>query len=407
MLSRCLTGDDVEFTDELVANLIDGFTASDSFQAILPELEKTNVEGPAANARSAGLARFLERIVNTVRNKAPEQLETVMGDLSAALGGLSPETLLALIERGRARDEVVSLEQSGTVDRLIKQMTDGTIARFVARTSSAYDAPVERVAQAFQALVPEKGRRHRLVTLARQWAQQADLTDSAFDRHWENVAKKLLTHYADQSYVSEAYARELSAARTQAVQIDALKEDPPERLERWLSSVSVSEIRRLDIELLLDLLRIEKTAERRAVLANPIEATLTDLFVVGDFEAAHSIIAALEQGAGETEGSQADDSLARLVASRLTTPAIVSNLIDHLATADAEQFSHLAYAARWLGLDLMMPLIDALAKEEHTRSRERLIEILSAFGEEGRRVLREARRMGSRWRSRWLAHHER
>lgn len=325
-----------------------------------------------------------------MRNKAPEQLETVMGDLSAALGGLSPETLLALIERGRARDEVVSLEQSGTVDRLLKQMTDGTIARFVARNSSAYDAPVERVAQAFQSLVPEKGRRHRLVTLSRQWAQQADLTDSAFDRHWENVAKKLLTHYADQSYVSEGYARELSSARTQAVQIDALKEDPPERLEQWLSSVSVSEVRRLDLALLLDLLRIEQTSERRAVLANPLEATLTDLIVVGDFEAARPIIAALEQ---DPEGLAMGpyESLSQVVAGRLRTPAIVGNLVDHLATVDNTQFGHLAYAARWLGPDLVVPLIEALSTQESARSRERIIEVLSAFGDDGRRRLEDLR----------------
>ena len=47
---------------------------------------------------------------------------------------------------------------------------------------------------------------------------------------WDHVAQKLLTSYSDEPYVSEAYGRELSRARTQAIQVEQTNDDPPERL---------------------------------------------------------------------------------------------------------------------------------------------------------------------------------
>ena len=42
----------------------------------------------------------------------------------------------------------------------------------------------------------------------------------------QNVAEKLLTSYSDRSYVSEDYSRELSAARTQALEVEQVSEIP-------------------------------------------------------------------------------------------------------------------------------------------------------------------------------------
>ena len=75
----------------------------------------------------------------------------------------------------------------------------------------------------------------------------------------------------------------------------------------------------------------------------------------------------------------------------MKTASIAGNLVDHVATADTAQFSHLARVAQWLGPDLMMAFAEKLASEEHARPRERLIEILSAYGDEGRRRLEDLR----------------
>ena len=48
-----------------------------------------------------------------------------------------------------------------------------------------------------------------------------------FDDVWSAVAQKLLTSYTDKPYISDAYARELSSARTQAIAVERVSDDPP------------------------------------------------------------------------------------------------------------------------------------------------------------------------------------
>jgi hypothetical protein len=67
----------------------------------------------------------------------------------------------------------------------------------------------------------------------------------------------MLTSYSDKNFVSDAYARELSGARTRAVEVERVSDDPPERVQQWLGTIGDSALRALDLSLLLDLLRIE------------------------------------------------------------------------------------------------------------------------------------------------------
>ena len=66
----------------------------------------------------------------------------------------------------------------------------------------------------------------------------------------------------DESFVSEAYGRELSGARTQAIEVERVADDPPERMASWLGTVAASAVRALDLTLLMDLLRIEEDPDR-------------------------------------------------------------------------------------------------------------------------------------------------
>ena len=75
------------------------------------------------------------------------------------------------------------------------------------------------------------------------------------------MAEKLLTSYSDESFVSDEYGRELSSARTQAIDVEQISDDPPERISAWLTTVATSALRALDLTLLLDLLRIEEDAD--------------------------------------------------------------------------------------------------------------------------------------------------
>src|SRR5262249_20930785 len=149
--------------------------------------------------------------------------------------------------------------------------------------------------------------RHRMLALAHADVAASPLgrTDG-FEQVWDHVAEKLLTSYSDQSYVSDAYGRELSRARAQAVQVEQTSDDPPERLTAWLSTIATSALRALDLTLLLDLLRLEQDEDKWADLMAPLVGLLEDLMLVGDFESASELVAALvrESAEGRTKKRQ-------------------------------------------------------------------------------------------------------
>src|SRR5439155_1404160 len=75
---------------------------------------------------------------------------------------------------------------------------------------------------------------------------------------WNHVAEELLTSYSDEPFVSDAYGNELSGARMQAVEVEHVSDDPPERIGAWLRTIATTALRALDLALVLDLLRIEQ-----------------------------------------------------------------------------------------------------------------------------------------------------
>ena len=134
-------------------------------------------------------------------------------------------------------------------------------------------------------------QRQRLLALAQDDVAASPLgSTDGFETVWNHVAEKLLTSYSDEPFVSEEYGRELSGARTQAIEVEQVSDDPPERVGAWLSTVATSALRALDLTLLLDLLRIEQDEERWGELMTPIVALLEDLLLVGDFDAAQQLI---------------------------------------------------------------------------------------------------------------------
>ena len=229
IIANCLAGDAFEIPEELLALLIDGITDSEALNNVITALDAAAVEaGCGLNARAAALVRLLRGIVSAVHARAPQRTEPVMRDLAMALGRLSPDMMLSLLSQGGEADEA----SARVVNSVMSRMPDGTIASFVARHAVGSGAPIDRVAQAFQALVVDGDRRERLVTMAHDTAIVSGAEGEAFEESWTTVAGKLLSQYSDEPFVSENYARELTAVRAQAVQLDQLNDDPPDGLRR-------------------------------------------------------------------------------------------------------------------------------------------------------------------------------
>src|SRR5204863_6270969 len=123
---------------------------------------------------------------------------------------------------------------------------------------------------------------------------------------------------------------------TQAITIDQITDDPPERMSAWLGTVATSELRKLDLTLLLDLLTIEQNAQIWGSLMPPVVSLMEDLLLVGDLDAACDlglvITAAVAPGANAERQQQA-----MIAVDTLISGSMMRHVITHIGKIDDQQ----------------------------------------------------------------------
>ncbi len=382
VVTNCLQGQAFELDDVAISDLISLAGNADQLCDLMSTVESKMETGGDIGAKTAAVIRMIRGIVDVVSKNAPDRVEPVLQNMAAAVGHLSPEMLLALLEKRRSADEGAQVVQA-----VASRMSEGTIAAFVSRQVIAQSSPTDRVAEAFQALVRDPDQQERLLSLARTNVAASPLgSTEGFEDVWNHVAQKLLTSYTDKSYVSEEYGRELSGARTQAVDVERVSDDPPERVSAWLGTIATSALRSLDLQLFLDLLRIEEDDERWGELMAPVVLLLEDLLLVGDFDAASELLAIVVREA-QGAGSKAHRQDATIAIDMLVGGSMMRHIVTHLATVDEPQFERIKALCVSLGEVLVRPLAEALSVESRPRTRQRLTAILLAFGAVARRTI--------------------
>jgi HEAT repeat protein len=382
IIANCLQGDASDLDEETLTALLEAAADSERIRDLMATLEAKAIEmGRGATARAAALLQLMTGIMEALAKRNSDQTEPVLNNLAVAVGNVTPDVMLSLLGSTSPGAEGEAPASAALVKNVVNRMTDESIAGFVARNALAEDTSIDRVAQAFQTLVVDNDeRRERLLTMAHDEAAQSPLGRADnFEQMWDRVAEKLLKSYSDKPYVSDAYARELSNARTQAISVDQTSDDPPERKTAWLRTVATSELRKLDLTLVLDLLRIEPDPERWATLMKPVVALVEDLFLVGDFEGAEAVIGAL---AAERQGEPSAGRVptATKALDTLLAGPMMRHLAVHLGSIDDLQFERVKAMLLPLGETLIRPLVEALLIEERARSRERMTAMLIGFG---------------------------
>jgi hypothetical protein len=381
VLANCLQGMAFDLDETAVQELLGIAGDADRLADLMAAVEEGASDSGGVGAKTTALMRMLRGIIDAVSKADPDRLEPVLGNMASAVGRLSAEMLMGLLEQ-RDVDEGPQL-----MNAVVSRMTDGTIARFVARNVIEESTATDRLAVAFQSLVQDAEQRPRLLTLAHEDVKASPLgSTEGFESVWNHVAEKLLTSYSDKPFVGDEYARELSGARTQAVEVEQVSDDSPERISAWLSTVATTQLRALDLTLLLDLLRIEPDDAKWGEMMTPVVRLLEDLLLVGDFDAALQLIEVLvrEGRSGATTGRRQH---AITAIDMLIAGTMMRHITTHLATIDAAQFDRVKAMCVSLGEVLVRPLAETLSVEERPRTRERLASILLAFGAAGRRTV--------------------
>ena len=286
IIRACLNLDS-PLDDETLRRLMEVCGDPERFSEFVIALEESGETNMGSKA--SALLRMLRGVIDLVSRTEPTKLEPLLKNMAQGFGSVSPELLLELLstEEGRA-DKAADL-----VLQVASRMTDSSLGAFVAKgviaagwrhNTPGTGVPGPRARQRAAA---------RLLEIAHAEVAESPLGQSeGFRDLWKNAAD-MLTSYSDEQFVSEAYARELSGARTQALEVERVSDDPPDRIGSWVTSVGAAEVRALDLRLLA------RPADDRAGPGamesrdDPGVSHIEDLLLVGDFEGALQLTAIL------------------------------------------------------------------------------------------------------------------
>ncbi len=334
------------------------------------------------------LLELMHGLANYAAERQPDQLDAVLNRMAGAAAQMAPDMLLTLIT------DPPPLQPPGTTaprmdlgGELQSRLTDEMLTKFLVDNVVTDRGASNRLAAAFQTLVPDTERQQSILAAATEQAAALFGQDPQFESVWSSSTEMLMS-YSDAQYVSDDYARELTSARTEAVNVDKVGDDPPVRIRAWVSTVSNEEVRALDQRLLLDLLTIEARPDAWSGVLDQAVGSVDQLVLVGDLALAAQLVDAV------VDTSQASSPFAAAAATgvaRLVEGPLVRHLTLFLRQATEAEVTLATQICRTIGPTLVEPLADALAAEDNARTVRLLRDILIGFGTAARQYADELR----------------
>jgi hypothetical protein len=387
LIANYLEGELSDLDDESMGALLEIANDQGRFKEFTAQLVAQASEGGRRGKKEMVL-RVLQALADFVARTDPAQLDRILRQIAGIVPQLTPDLVVTLITTGAPIPEGAAPAGIDLPGEVRARISDQTIAQFVAQSVSRDQGATGRLAQAFQALVPEPERQGQLLDMAQQELGSLPIgRQPGFPDLWKS-AENLLTSYSDSSFVSDEYARELSTARTHAIEVERVSDDPPERVSAWLATVAVTEVHQLDHHLLLDLLRIETREDAwRKVLDTAIGYT-EQMVLVGNLAFAQEILNVIVAAA--EEGQPFANSAAAAV-DRLRQGPVMKHVVLYIRQARENELAVVSAFCRTLGPTVIGRLAEALAIEQSSTVVKRLREVLLSFGAAGRGYANELR----------------
>jgi hypothetical protein len=392
IITRCLQGDEeVALDDETMATMLELAVDADRLAAFAGRLQEQQrgSDGDPSRQRRAVL-QLMHALANYAARTAPDQLDTVLQSMAGAATRLSPDLLLALMmEAPPPAPDGSDPPGLDVAKELQPRLTAELMARFVADNVAQDRGATQRLATAFHALVPDLDKQREVLALASQ--QLAGVTpagDTQLEHVWSS-SLDLLMSYSDKPFVSEEYARELSSARAQAVEVERVSDDPPERLRAWLSTISERDVHELDLRLALDLLAVERRPDAWKDVLDVALKRIDGLLAGGELTLAAQVVEAVAAAARDAASPVHDAAAAGLA--RLGQGRFVKQVVAHLRTAGDAESALAAHLCTLVGPVLLAPLAAALGSEENPRAARRLRDLIIRFGAAAREQAIELR----------------
>ncbi len=384
IINHYLEGELSDLDDESMQALLEIAEDPGRFKEFTEKLVTQAAEGGRRSKKGVVL-RVLQALADFVARAYPEQLNRILNQITTALPRLTPDLVVTLLTVGVTEEEGTPHEGIDLPGEIRSRLSDQVVAEFIAQSVSRDKGATARLAQAFQTLVPDQEKREGLLGLAEQEARNLPVGRQAdFPDLWKSAAA-LLTSYDDADFVSDEYGRELATARSHAIEVERVSDDPPERIGGWLATVSEQEVRRLDQQVLLDLLAIETRPEAWARVLDSALNAIEHLVLSGNVSLSQPLLDAI-LGASQNGGPFAASARAGL--DRLRSGPLMKHVVMFIRRAHEGELEHISGFCRALGPTVIGPLVEALASEQGPAVK-RLRDVLFSFGAAGRRYADE------------------
>lgn len=377
IVANCLEGD-ADGIDDGIADVILSFIETpDRAAELVKAIEERGLPGEGRGPLV--VAGLMQAVAQFVEQSQPEQLEDVLGAEAEATARLPVATLgpMMVARRSGMRPALAEF-----MTDLVKRVKDSTIADVVATEVREGRGTSVQLAEAFCGLAPDPDRRTAILAMARKAVEQPGATsETATESDWQQSEEMVLA-YSHKRFVSDAYNADLQNLTDRAVDLDRDLTDPPERLATWTQSIDDARVRLLDAQVLVDLMTLQDDIRRWRELSELAIARIAMLVVVGDFPAATYLVESFREQSRHHKDPGVRTAASQALEHTLNT-AVMRHVASHLDTNDPGTVTAARQFCRALGTVVVGPLAEVLSREERTRSRQHLIDILIELGAAG------------------------
>jgi HEAT repeat protein len=384
IIANYLEGELSDLDDDAMRALLDIAGDSNRFKDFTEQLVSKAAESGGRGNKGVVL-RVLQALADFVATHHPEQLNRILNEIAGVVPRLTPDLVVTMITTGVPMEGgTPGIDLPGEVRA---RLSDQSVAEFVAQSVSRDEGATGRLAEAFQALVPEEGRRGELLEMAEREAAQLPIgRQPEFPNLWKSAAQ-LLTTYSDSKFVSDEYGRELATARALAIEVERVSDDPPERVSAWLGTVSEAAVREHDHQVLVDLLTLERRPEAWALVLESAIRTIDQDVLTEHLALAQQVLDVIVAAA---EDGQPFADTARSGLERLRSGDLMRHVVLFIRQAPDSEVQAVSDFCRALGPSVIGALAEALASE-HGAAVKRLRDVLLSFGAAGRAYADELR----------------
>jgi hypothetical protein len=266
------------------------------------------------------------------------------------------------------------------------RLTDEMLTKFLIDNVVKDRGASNRLATAFQTLVPDPAKQQDILAAAAEQAATFFKDDPQFESVWTSSSEMLLS-YSDEKFVSEDYARELTTGQTQAVEVEKIGDDPPGphprmardgQRQRGAGARSAAD---------LDLLKIETRPDGWAGVLDIAITSIDQLVLVGDLPLASRLLEAVVAIANDASSPFTASASAGVT--KLVEGPMVRHLSLFLQKATDAEFEIAKRMCTNIGPSLVKPMSDTLMGEDNARIVRRLRDILVSFGPAAREYANE------------------